>query len=417
MTNSIHRLLASGTLCLFLVAIVGCGREDRPTTETAKKAKEQNAPPAERTKTPTGTVKPAKEPIPPVQPADKKVKEPDKTKAVPKVPAETPTKPKEPSFEEKVGNSTPLDLNPTPVEAGGKTIKAEPFVIEGKEFLDENSMRIFRAIEVVGDKLMVIDDKGNLHGFTIEDGEAPRLTVDASFGDQGVLTLDNQVQRLSRGESGTVIASGFVNAYVIKDGKREYDCRAGGVVEMHSSGKWGIATAGNLVRLVNFADSSCTFEDLELESPNQADPSERLFGYVNSAAVIGDQIIIGGTVSVEGERKIAHMVVALDKDGSEGFRFGNPADPFAEDGFGYIHAVDSCSTGICVLDSNLRRITLLSSDGKLVASVKVNDLFDLRYPWLPDFTVAEDGTAYFVAGQDREGGGVAQGVIYRVTGL
>jgi hypothetical protein len=49
--------------------------------------------------------------------------------------------------------------------------------------------------------------------------------------------------------------------------------------------------------------------------------------------------------------------------------------------------------------------------------VKLSDLFDLDYPWLPDFTFSDDGTAYFVALQKRADSDFAEGLLYRVTGL
>jgi len=70
-----------------------------------------------------------------------------------------------------------------------------------------------------------------------------------------------------------------------------------------------------------------------------------------------------------------------------------------------------------VLDSNYRRLTVWSSKGEFVGSADLSDLLDLSYPWIADFHIADDGQAYFVAANDRKDSDVAEGVIYRVSGL
>jgi hypothetical protein len=54
---------------------------------------------------------------------------------------------------------------------------------------------------------------------------------------------------------------------------------------------------------------------------------------------------------------------------------------------------------------------------KLIKTRELFELFDVKYPWLPDITVTEDGVAYFAVAQQREGSDVIEGLIYRVTGL
>jgi hypothetical protein len=91
-------------------------------------------------------------------------------------------------------------------------------------------------------------------------------------------------------------------------------------------------------------------------------------------------------------------------------------DYASKDRFGWVHAIGPCKTGVCVLDSNYRRLTIWKTDGKFVASVDLSALFGLKYPWIADFDRNKTHT-FFVAGQDRDVKGVAEGNIYRVSGL
>lgn len=88
----------------------------------------------------------------------------------------------------------------------------------------------------------------------------------------------------------------------------------------------------------------------------------------------------------------------------------------SKDRFGWVHAIQPCNKGVCILDSNHRRLTAWKTDGKFVGHVDLMALFGLKYPWIPDFD-RNKTHAYFVTGQDRADSKVGEATIYRVTGL
>ncbi|HCH64161.1 MAG TPA: hypothetical protein DFR83_15260, partial [Deltaproteobacteria bacterium] len=70
----------------------------------------------------------------------------------------------------------------------------------------------------------------------------------------------------------------------------------------------------------------------------------------------------------------------------------------------------------CILDSNLRRLTIWDDAGTYQGVVELKTLLGLEYPWINDFAVGPDGAAWFAAGNDGAAD-IASGYIYRVTGL
>jgi hypothetical protein len=146
----------------------------------------------------------------------------------------------------------------------------------------------------------------------------------------------------------------------------------------------------------------------------QAEKRKGQFGNINSVAFLGNLVLVGGVIA---EKPSPRIVVAYTKDGVEKFRFGNEGAGFADDRFGWVHAIELCKTGICTLDANGRDVKLWTDEGGFVGKIQLDALFGLKYPWIPDFAMAKGGTAWFIAAQDRGKSGVAEGLVYRVKGL
>lgn len=84
------------------------------------------------------------------------------------------------------------------------------------------------------------------------------------------------------------------------------------------------------------------------------------------------------------------------------------------------HGVAACGKSLCVVDSNFRRMSIWSTDGeRFIGAVKLDRLFGSpnSVVWTNDLTRAQDGTLYISAGVSRTGGKVAEGHVFRVTGL
>jgi hypothetical protein len=144
---------------------------------------------------------------------------------------------------------------------------------------------------------------------------------------------------------------------------------------------------------------------------------------VHAVAFLDDLILIGGSVKANPDDNGSELVLAFDQDGKEQFRVGSTADSIEDSTHCWVHGVSGCANGICVLDSNCRKMVVWTAKGEFVGQVKLTTLFGLDYPWYGDFQVVGDVT-YVAAGDTRnlaadenKSSDVVQGFIYRVHGL
>jgi hypothetical protein len=326
------------------------------------------------------------------------------------------------SFEELVAQSKPLTLSPVAQSVGGKKLEATLCKLPGAGFLAPSASSVIRALEVVGDQLLVADHEGVLHGFKVATAGGCQLSVDASFGDGGKLKLPNKIEHLSKADSGLVMAaSGIFDTYALQGGKKLYDCKATGHFALAESGKWGIVPwVNSTVEIAELSKDSCQRKDWVLQDLSDKAKRKGPFTMVNTSAVIKDKIYIGGIQAEKVDGREPRIVVIFDKAGKELGRFGSTGKDFGDDSFGWVHGISACGSNVCVVDSNFRRMSVWSADGKkFVGAVKLTTLFGVpgSVAWINDVTQAKDGAMWLPAGVDREGGKVAEGLVYRVTGI
>ncbi len=326
----------------------------------------------------------------------------------------------EKSFDEKVAESEPLDPSPVPQEVAGRQITAELCAFESKTFLGESTMSLFKSIVALDDKLVLADEKGELHGFEVTRGEEGcKLSADKSFGGDGVLTFEREINYLSKDDTGRIMASNGVHAaYSVINGIQKFECTTGGYVELSPTGRWGVAPWVNAdVKLVSFADDSCTTEPWVLKNLGDDATREGIFDSVNTAGFLANTVLVGGSVAEAVDEDGPRQVALYTRDGREQARFGGSQETGSEQNFGWLHALSPCRAGICALDSNYRRLTQWSDKGDFVGALDLSALFDLKYPWIADFDIAPDGAAFFLTGQKREDSDVAEGLVFRVEGI
>lgn len=336
--------------------------------------------------------------------------------------AKTPTTKK--SLEEALKDSVPVAAKPTTQLVASHQLKAELCTIKGVSFHHESSMSVLRALAVVGDQMILADDKGTLRGLTIERGGGCTLSLDAAFGQGGTLKLDNEIKTLSHDDSGRVYASnGIFATFGVKGHKLESKwTNKMAYLEMHPSGKWGLGSFANAdVIKTSFEGGAVKTEPWVLKNLGRAG-QQGPFNNVNSIGFVGDLVLVGGVMSEKVDGWEPRQVVAFDAAGKEKFRFGATGKGGGDDKFGWVHAIKGCKQGICVLDANMRALTLWTKDGKFIGKADLKQLFGVTYPWIPSFEIEKGGVGYFIVGQDRvnaggKSAGVAEGLIFRVSGL
>ncbi len=331
--------------------------------------------------------------------------------------------PKKLTWEEKLAASTPLAANPGQKPLGDKTLSAELCKTPGEGFLADSASRAIQALEVLGDKLVVADKDGVLHGFVVGTEGGCTLSVDTTFGEGGKLSLGKKVTSLSKSDDGTLFAStGMFETFAVKDGKVLYACKASGHMEVHASGKWAIVPWVNAtVEIAELSESGCTPSDWVLKDLSKNDTRQGPFENINTSAVIGDEIYLGAITAEEIEGRKPRLIAVYDKAGKELRRFGSTAKTFGDDSFGWVHGISACGGDkVCAVDGNFRRMSVWDKEGKFVGAVKLMELFGLAggSAWHNDIALAKDGALFIPAAQTREGEGrVGEGLIFRVTGL
>jgi len=318
----------------------------------------------------------------------------------------------EPTWEELVASSKPLSPTVAPQKLGEKDITADICTFEGFELLGKSTMDVINSIAVTADgKLYLVDGEGQIMRFTFKEGDACVLVHDAAFGENGKLKLEREIETINVDANNRLYASnGIFENYVMNEGTVAYKCETdpNGYIVPFQDGTMGINYWSHAdAAKITFSDTECKSEKWAVESPIEM---------LHSAAFLGDLVLLGGSVKVEGTDKSNNLVLAFNKDGKEQFRIGSTAENIADDTFCWVHGITACPSGICVLDSNCRKMVVYSDKGELTGKIDLSALFGLDYPWYPDFQMVGD-VLYVGAGQAREVSDVAQGFIYRVHGL
>lgn len=349
-------------------------------------------------------------------------KEEEKAPAASAAPAATPAATAsagKPSFEEQVAQSKPVVASPADQPMGTITVKAEVCSIEGGGPLGNSRTRVMPSIAIQGNRAYVADADEKVRAYDISTSGGCKLTPVKDFGTDGVMTTDPKTRTVSASKNLVVASNGVFGSTVLKDGKVFYKCdaRPQGYVAIHPSGKWGIGSFANATTAkVSFSDTTCTSEPWvlqDLSKPNRKGDLQN----VNSIGFMGDTVLVGGVVAKDKNPKEPRVVIAMTAAGKELFRLGNLDKSFADDGLGWVHASSGCSAGICVLDANYKKLVVWSSTGKFVGKVELDKLFGLKSAWIPSFAVAPDKSLYFAVGADRGDSKVAEGLVFRVTGL
>ncbi len=326
-------------------------------------------------------------------------------------------------FDELVKISKPLAIKPAAVDLAGTKLTAVVCAVEGAPFLFKSTIDGLRAIRVVGDRALLVTNDGVIRGYKLE-GDGCKLVVDKTFGDAGVSKLDQKVERLSTDGAGNVWAStGASAAYRLgKDGKVVAKCDAKPVGHLFVSekGKTAIATfANDDVVKVTFDKDACKTEKWAFTDLTNEEKRKGNLVHAQAVGFLGDMIFLGGRLTKTPEHpNDSTVVLGLDAAGKERFKIGKLDTDYAtKDRFHTVNAIGPCRPGLCVLDATHRRLTAWSpKDGKFLGDVELSALFGLREPWIPDFD-RNQKAAFFIAAQDRETKGVAEGNVFRVSGL
>jgi hypothetical protein len=326
----------------------------------------------------------------------------------------------EPSLDDLAKGSSPLVLKPIGQELAGSKIAVESCKLD-VPLLGKSAISLLGGIRAIGDHVYLVYS-GQVHAFKVT-GTGCRLSLDRTFGKNGATELDAKVERLSADAAGGLWAtSGTGTSFKIgKDGKSLGKCNGKplGHMHVHPNGKYAIGTFGTEdTAFVTIAGASCVAVPWSFSELAHDEKRQGIVANAQAVGYFGDMIYMGAKLAASADPREPTVVLGLDTSGQEKLRIGgNPAKAPAKERIDWVHAIMSCKPGLCVLDASQRRLTVWRpNDGKFVGSLDLAPLFGANYPWVADFDRGPKNT-YFSVAQEREGGRIVEGNVFRVTGL
>jgi hypothetical protein len=313
----------------------------------------------------------------------------------------------------EVGLPTGVKLDkPKAATIGGKTVTADICKLDkrGADMKSTDFAKAIRSVQPSADGgLFVLDSDAKIRKYTVQSASPCELALDTKWGTAGILTIEDNAKKaddyltIQVDKTGNVYASGYQKVKMVTptgtvstvcgddSGTLIIDRSSGDAYFNHKHVKIDAKSCdGDAVKFSGFGDDN---------QPDVIDAANgQLFvkGYTKAGK---DNIDKVGLYKADG----TSVAVVGDKDG--------------DGDICYAQAAQSCSLGICVVDSNCRSLRAWGLDGTLVGATDINALFGVSYSWPVDFFIGKD-VAWAAFGQQGEGEKAPHfGFVARITGL
>ncbi len=333
-----------------------------------------------------------------------------------------------------LGNSVLTPPSPTPQQVGNLPVTAQVCQVRGAVFLRSVDKPALLAVEVVGRKLYVIDHRRALLRFDIAPGMKCRLTLDKTWGKDGVFRSKLQLEKLSadamEGQT-TLVASSYLGSVVVRGGRVVYTCKARdqGHVALHPGGGWGLASfSGSDIQRLSFGPAACKGAVWHLSDLKDDARRKGPFRLVSAVGFFGDVVLVGGSLAIRVGGWHPQVIVAFDSQGRRRFQLGALTGSTPQR-FGWVHTIGACGPRrICVLDSNANRLSLWDPTGRFQGAVSLGPLLGLNRGVVSDFAVDPRGAVFVTAGRKpgatspgatspKKNTTLHEGIIFRLRGL
>jgi hypothetical protein len=319
----------------------------------------------------------------------------------------------------------PVPMAPAEQRLGSAVIRAEVCTYEGETFLSKQPVTetAIGGLAWGSDgKLYAIDHTQAIRRYAIDASGGCRLTLDRSFGKEGLLRLEKPPgkSRAPTLTAGALAADASGHVFVTPDavwtdgswrlsgGKVDYYCPSSqGDVSVTADGKLGFSIESKLQK-TTFDDAGCTTAEW---------PAGPLAERPTNVFVAGDSVYVTQHNGKE--------LWAFDHDGKpRGVELGDKDKSLSAPGnicsVGFVGAIDK---GIVVVDYNCRQLVFFDRAGQSLGdSVSLSRLFGVSYPIIEGFTRVEGGVAFLSFTHERgeapaKPENLHQGFIVRLSGL
>jgi len=293
-----------------------------------------------------------------------------------------------------------------PLKLGGKDVTAELCALDtsAPEMKATSFASAIRPLTVLPDgALIVIDHEGKLRKYVARKGDKCELALDTSFGQNGVLTVTDELTSLAAAPNGRLFAWSWSKLHRIDGNKAEASQCS--VKAIDPGGTIGFSSFGTEITKLKL-DAECAEEKWPVKGLTDKDASISLISPLP-----------GGDVALSVSKKGSYFVGLHGPDGKQKLKLGGAKD--GDEQICNVNDVEPCAQGLCVLDGNCRSIRAWDAKkGTFVGAIKVGDLLGVSYPWPVDIAMGK-GVAYMTAthaGKD-EGDERSYGMIFRIKGL
>jgi len=383
-------LLSAAVAFVCLSAASGCGGAKETPVETAR------ATPKPEVAAPAVEAKPA-EPAP-------KAADPSVTYALPNVEFT------DPEVREKM-------------TLGGKELRAEVCQLDTSAPVMKHEWfgQAIRSMAMAPDgALYVLDHEYKARRYLVQPGEWCKLALDRHFGKDGVLAFpgNEEMESIAVLDDGTLVGIRFGATHHYKDGKFETKS-CGGLKGVFVDGKTGFSSFGGEIETVDLESCSTTKWNY-----TGWDPRDKLG--VDFLRSFGPDRLMAAAIGG------VHYVAIHGADGKQKVKFGKDRDDKSKkegEQICYAQDADLCGAGLCVVDSNCRRLSAWDpKKGTFVGSVEIGDLLEVFYPWPMDLVMGKSGTFLSASHKEKQPEDAREdaredakelhvGMIFRIEGL
>lgn len=315
---------------------------------------------------------------------------------------------------------SPLVLAGTPQPFKHHTITASACELPGSLPTGSDPEHVVRAIELVADRLLVIDGAGVARVFRDGPGPACALTELPRAAQPEASAMTGEVTWLSRNDRGDLLVSqGPSRSVLLRKGSAAPEvCEApgqGGRLAIDPDGNVGLSPQpGGKVTAVTFAKTGCKVADWPMEMQGG-------FASVTWVGFRKGNTFVAGRQTWEVMGEHPTILLALsgwrgDGPASETFRAGKLQPGVSDESFGEIRAMASCGPRMCVLDDGLARLSLRDMTGLLLGVVDLRKLLGLAAPRFPALAFGASGVGYLLV-TEPDAAGRARGAIVRLAGF
>ena len=227
--------------------------------------------------------------------------------------------------------------------------------------------------------------------------------------------LEDEYEYLSSDSSGMLYLSPGIQTVIgVKDGQKALQTTVTGDLNMHSSGEWGISFWVNSdTQKITNQSGNLISEPWILTGLNDDASRKGPFSMIDDVEVTNSHIMVAGKIAAEDGNT---EIIVYDYDGNQLLELGG-TDLNDLDKLGAITGMAETENGFVAIDGNMRQIQFWAKDGTHLGAISTDEIFGVRYPWLEDMQLLDDGSILILLTQERDDESADELMFFRLTGF